>query len=166
MKRGQYIQKNCEILQEFNFCHPKTKYKINNIYNSHMTGSPLWNLFSRPVEMLYNSWNVSVRQMFGLDRRTHRYIIEPISGKHLKAILIRRFLMFIKRIEFSKKSTISHILKHVKFDCRSTTGNNLRNILLLSKKSKVDSLLPSDADLIKYQPIDESNMWRIGQIEE
>ena len=54
----------------------------------------------------------------------------------------------------------------MKFDCRSTTGNNLRNILLLSKKSKVDFLVPSDANFIKYQPIDETNLWRIGQIEE
>ena len=28
LKRGQYIQKNCEIIQEFNFCHPHTKFKI------------------------------------------------------------------------------------------------------------------------------------------
>ena len=37
MKRGKFLQRNCEILQECWFCHPKTKFFINNVYNSHMT---------------------------------------------------------------------------------------------------------------------------------
>ena len=45
MKRGIYIQRNCELNQEFSHCDPMTKMKTNHIYNSHMTGSPLWNLF-------------------------------------------------------------------------------------------------------------------------
>ena len=47
VKRAAFIQKNNEINQEFHFSHPNTKIKINSIYNSHFTGSCLWNLFSR-----------------------------------------------------------------------------------------------------------------------
>ena len=166
MKRGQYIQRNCELIQEFNFCHPRTKFKINQIYNSHMTGSQLWNLFSRPVEMLLNSWNVSIRQMFGLNMKTHRYIIEPISGRHLKSILKKRFLKFIEKVRHSRKSTLSHILKFVESDCRSTTGHNLRNILLLTQKNKISELDTMDAMSIQYHPIEEHDFWRINQIEE
>ena len=74
--------------------------------------------------------------------------------------------MFIERIRSSKKSRLSHILKHVENDCRSTTGLNLRNILLLTQKSKIDFLKPIDAETIMYHPIEEHNFWRIPQIEE
>ena len=46
IKQARYIDKNNELEQEFYFCHPQTKFKVNKIYNSHFTGSPLWNLFS------------------------------------------------------------------------------------------------------------------------
>ena len=131
-----------------------------------MTGCQLWNLFSRPVEMLLNSWNVSIRQMFGLNMKTHRYIIEPISRRHLKSILIQRFLKFIEKVRHSKKSTLSHILKFVENDCRSTTGHNLRNILLLTQKNKISELDTMDAMSIQYHPIEEHDLWRINQSEE
>ena len=53
-KRAAYIAKNNELVQEFYFAHPKTRLEINSIYNYHFTGSPLWNLFCRETEMLYN----------------------------------------------------------------------------------------------------------------
>ena len=166
LKRCQFIQKNCEIIQEFGYCHPKTISYINSVYNSHMTGSPLWNLFSKSVDMLYKSWNVSVRNMFGLNMKTHRYIIEPLSGTHLQSILIKRFLNFISKIRASKKSILNHILKHIEEDCRSTTGLNLRNILLLSDINRVHSLSPMVAQNIFYHQIEERDLWRIGAINE
>ena len=45
-KRARYISKNNEICQEFFFAHPRTKFKINQIWNSHWSGSVLWDLFS------------------------------------------------------------------------------------------------------------------------
>ena len=45
MKRVSFIQKNCEIQQEFFFAHPNTKLHIIQIYNCHFTGSPIWDLF-------------------------------------------------------------------------------------------------------------------------
>ena len=30
-----YIGKNNELLQEFSFAHPRTKFQINKIFNSH-----------------------------------------------------------------------------------------------------------------------------------
>ena len=44
-KRARYISRNMELIQEFSFAHPDTKLKVNQIYNYHFTGSPLWNLF-------------------------------------------------------------------------------------------------------------------------
>ena len=41
VKRARYIQKNNEINQEFYFAHPRTKFHLNCIYNSHFWGRPL-----------------------------------------------------------------------------------------------------------------------------
>lgn len=38
-KRAAYINKNNEICQEFYFAHPRTKFEINQIWNSHFSGS-------------------------------------------------------------------------------------------------------------------------------
>ena len=79
-KGAQFIQKNNEITQEFSFAHPIPKTKLNCIYNSHFNGSPMWDLFSREARMLEATCNVAIRKMFNLDRTTHRYLIEPLSG--------------------------------------------------------------------------------------
>ena len=134
-KRANYISKNNEIMQEFHFAHPKTKVYVNQIYNGHFPGSPLWDLFSREAEMLFNSWNRSVRIMFGVPLNTHRYFLEPLAGiQHLKFTLRSRFLGFITQIEKSHKILPKILLQMqiIKRDCRSITGSNLRNILLLT----------------------------------
>ena len=43
-KRVQYIQRNNELTQELSYAHSTSKKKINSIYNSHFTGSVLWDL--------------------------------------------------------------------------------------------------------------------------
>ena len=92
MKRRHFIQRNCELIQEFMPCHPRMMFEINKIYNTHFTGAPIWNLFGKEAEMFEKSWNVSVRNMLKLDRQTHKYFIEPISNSpHLKSILVKRF---------------------------------------------------------------------------
>ena len=69
------VQKNNELCQEFYFCHPTTKLKLNQIYNFSYTGCQLWDLFCREAIYLDNSFNVSVRIMLGLPVTTHRYLI-------------------------------------------------------------------------------------------
>ena len=66
IKRAQYIEKNCDLIQEFMFVHPQVKSKINMIYNSSFYGSILWDLASRNVKMLENSWSVSIRYMWDI----------------------------------------------------------------------------------------------------
>ena len=71
-KRAQYIQRNSELMQEFSYANSTTKTKINSIYNSHFTGSVLWDLFGHEAQMIYNTCNSSIRNMFRLDRTTRR----------------------------------------------------------------------------------------------
>ena len=129
-KRSQYIQRNNELTQEFSYAHSTTKTKINSIYNSHFTGSVLWDLFGREADMIYNTWNSSIRKMFRLDRTTHRYFIEPISKTpHIKTSLLKRFMNFTNKLMCSGKIAAKNLFNIKRNECRSTTGRNLRKIM-------------------------------------
>ena len=167
IKRATYIQKNCEILQEFFFAHPQTKLRINNTYNCHFTGSPFWDLFGQDALKLEKTWNVSVRQMFSLPRESHRYLIEPVSENlHLKKLLLLRFMSFLRQIKSSAKSVPKDLLRVIENDTRSTTGNNIRNILRLTQRVKIEDVSKHDIQNICYCPIPNNEEWRIPFIKE
>ena len=167
IKRANYINKNNDICQEFHFCHPVTKFHLNSVYNTSFTGSPLWNLFCREAEMLQNSWNTSFKIMFDLPYGTHRFFVEPVSGKnHLRSILLKRFLGFLKQIEKSPKVLPRILLNVVKHDASSTTGSNLRNILLLTDKAQVDELTTEDIDDLVYAEAKPEDKWKVALVQE
>ena len=119
--------------------------EVNQIYNYHFTGSPLWNLFSREAEMLENSYNLSVRCMFDIPRESHRYLVEGLTEKpHLKSTLIKRFLSFTEQIMKSPKKAIKDLYSTLKDDTQSVTGYNLRRIMLLVNKNTVDDTDSND----------------------
>ena len=135
VKRAAMIAKNAELNQEFHFGHPISRVRVNQIYNSHFTGSPLWDLFSKEAIMVENSWNRSMRIMMELPLRTHRYLLEPVVREnHLKLLLAKLFLGFINQIEKSPKSCMVQLLNKVKYDVRSTTGKNLRMLMFLTQR--------------------------------
>lgn len=110
MKRGQFISRNYELLQEFYFAHPSTKLQTVLLYNCHFTGSPIWDIFSPEVDTLSKSWNIAMRKVFDLPMTTHRYLLEPISeNDHLLKILIERFISFISQLEKSSKNVVKQL---------------------------------------------------------
>ena len=145
------IAKNVELNQEFSFGHPVSRVKINQIYNSHFTGSPLWNLSSKEAIMLQNSWNRSIRLMLDVPLRTHRYLLEPVARvDHVTLQLAKLFLGFVNQIKKSHKPLMVQLLDKVKYDVRSTTGKNLRMLMLLTKKTNVDQISKEDYKKIDY----------------
>ena len=105
--------------------------------------------------------------MWDIPRETHRYFLEPISEqKHVRFILYKRFLKFIKQIENSSKLAIKSLLKICKNDCRSITGKNLRRLMLMCDKDNIDHLKESDIDGLEYSPIPETETWRMNLLPE
>ena len=93
-KRARYINSNNELVQEFAYTSSDTKAFINRVFNSHAYGAVLWNLYGKEASMFFNSWSASIRKMYRIDRRTHRYLIEPVSGMQHKmrdSAMVRRF---------------------------------------------------------------------------
>ena len=166
-KRAQFIQKNNELLQEFSFAHHKTKIFINQIYNSSFYGSILWDFQSKEFQMLCNTWNIAVRIMLGLDRKTHRYFIEPLSGtRHLRYNLLKRFLGFTERLRTSNKHVVKKIFEYIKHDCESNTGNNLRSIMIECNAVHIDKISRSSIDKLIYQKIPTEDEWRLEFVKE
>ena len=134
MKNAKYVSKNIELNQEFNFAAEETKLVVNDIYNSSWYGSVLWDLFCPGAVKLESSWNRSIKIMLDLPQPTHRGLIEPISGKpHLKRVLLKRFLLMIEQIRKSKKPHLQMLLRLCEKNTNSTTGKNLRNIMLITR---------------------------------
>ena len=122
----------------------------------------MWDLFSKEAIMLENSWNTAVRLMYDLPLQTHRYFIEPISEvKHLKFVLLERFLGFIDQILKSRKNIPKHVLKYVMHDVRSVTGSNFRNIMLLTEKDTIEEIDIHDIKKLNYHKVTDENAWKI-----
>ena len=105
--------------------------------------------------------------MLDLPYATHRNLIEPLTGeKHVKLILIRRFLGFMEKITNSGKAALQMLMLEAKKDARSDTGSNYRNIMLLVDKTCVDDVHLEDSNLISYCKLEAHDSWKISQIKE
>jgi hypothetical protein len=145
VKRAKYIDQNNELIQEYSFAHAKTKFKMNLIFNSHFSGSQVWDLFSPECAMIEATWNRSITLMFDLPLQTHRYFMCPISeSQHVKHMLIKRFISFTQKLESSKKCSVRHLYRIVKNDAQTTPGSDIRNIQILIGRED-QKLIPIDA---------------------
>ena len=159
---------NNSLCQEFYFAHPESKVKVNNIYNGHWTGSQLWRFGSTELQKLEGTYkyNRSIKIMFDLPLATHRYFIEPLTGlPHVRRILASRFLKFINMIRSSDKKAVVELLDLVQSDVRTTTGHNLRSIMLEAGRHHIGELVAGNVD-IKYHEVSEDEAWRVDFLKE
>ena len=160
-KRAQYINRANELDQEFYFAHTSTRVLINNIFNTSFYGSQIWNLFDCEAVRVEKTWNVSQRNILRLPRNSHRCFIEPLSGtRRIWFALLKRFLNFVTMIASSTKR-LGSMLSVVKNDCRSTTGNNLRKIMLMLNKNNLDPIAKYDLSNLLYAKVPPDDEWKI-----
>ena len=161
-KRAQYINRVNELNQEFFFVHCSTRIMINNIFNTSFYGSQLWDLFSKEATRVEKTWNISQRTILRLPRSSHRYFIEPLSNtRHITFSLIKRFTNFIQKVADSSKYVLRRVLAAVKDDSRSTSGNNLRKIMLMVGKNAAEPVTHKDLKTLTYAPVPHNQEWKI-----
>ena len=98
-----------------------------------------------------SSYNRSVKIMLDLPFATHRYLIQPLSNEeHIRIVLVKRFLSFIDKVKNSGKPPLVMLLSDAMVDVRSTTGSNMRNIMLSVGKTSVKEVHKADGDRMKY----------------
>ena len=96
--------------------------------------------------------------MMDLPFDTHRGLIESLSGcEHIKRLFFKRFHQFILRIRSSKKPILRTLLSTIQYDTLSTTGKNLRGIMLLSNKCSIDEITVEDIGSFPYFPRPEED---------
>ena len=167
IKAAKYVSKNIELNQEFYFSHPRTKIEINKIWSTHFTGSPLWNLFSEGALKIESCYNKSQKCMLILPYATHRFLIEPLSNeKHIKLVLIERFVSFMERIERSGKLAIRMLKAEAIKDVRSTTGANYRGIMMLLGNMNVSKVTIQSIKHLKYRPVSDNDQWTVMMVKE
>jgi hypothetical protein len=104
--------------------------------------------------------------MLDLPQPTHRGLIEPISGKpHLKRVLLKRFLLMIEQIRKSKKPDLQMLLRLCEKNTNSTTGKNLRNIMLITKKQVIEDINSEDINSFPYFPRPDEDEWKLEMLE-
>ena len=165
VKAAQYINTTNAINQEFRFAHPYTKWKLNTIYNFHLTGCELWDHGSDEFGKFMSTIQKSFKIAFDLPYATHRYYYEAITKtQHPVLIIRRRFLNFIDMIRKSKKGTPKKLLEHIENDVRSTTGFNLRNIMLATDNVTIASIDVMKSDV--HVPVPEADSWKVIMVSE
>ena len=108
-----------------------------------------------------SSFNQGVKICFNLPVSTHRNIIEPVTkSMHIRKTLIARLLGFVHQIKSSDKRIPKLLLSHIIHDVRSTTGKNLRTILLQTRKNDVDELIRTDFRDVSYHPLSDDDKWK------
>ena len=73
--------------------------------------------FTMPAAMgatPFTSWNMELKEIWKLPYQTHRYFFEHLTPcRHLKVLLIKRFLKFVKSITDGQKSSCKLLLRTV-----------------------------------------------------
>ena len=166
-KRAQFINRNNELIQEFRFAHPRTIIRTNNIFNTSLYGCVLWDLFGKEANRLEKTWNVSQRLMLGLHRETHRFFIEPVSGtRHIIYHIYKRFVRFVSMMLKSKKAALRNLCCKLLKDCRSTTGKNIRRLMILFDCGTFRELEKSVVKAIPYVAAEEGEKWKIEALKD
>ena len=162
-KRGIFIGKTNSLLQEFGNVSPEIFLKLMNSFATSIYGSNLWDLFGKNCEKLYTSFNVAIRTILNIDRRTHRYLLEGMSESiHLKTMLLSRFVSFHQALRTSTKFPVRFLARLCENDLRTTHGKNLAEIARLCDKPV--ALLTSQIvkAKISYRHVPEDQEWRLG----
>ena len=170
MKRGKFVGKVNSLLQEFHFSNPSTLAELIKVYASSFYGSSLWNLISKDAERLYAAWNVSMRNIFQLDRRTHRFMIQPVTDVlHLKVTLLSRLVQFYKGLIKSKKFTVRFLARLQERDLRTVLGQTL-DYLVSECGLKAGELEKLTSSLVKrklrYVAIPVDMTWKVSMAKE
>ena len=171
VKRAIFIDGCHDLEEEFRRAQPQVQSKLLTLYNSSCYGSNTWNLYGEWARRLLVSWNVHLKLIWQLPHETHRYFFEHLTEcRHLKILLIRRFLKFASSILKGENRSCKLLLRTIFENSNSTTGKNIRNIELEADfkldlelmNLKIDKV----CDKISFADVPEAQLWRISAAKE
>ena len=84
----------------------------------------------------------------------------------MKILIMMRMTRFMKKLQMSMKQVLRQLIRLTMTNTQSVTGRNLRGILLLTQKSRVEDLDEDDVKNIQYHRLDDTEDWRVVTIKE
>ena len=163
LKRGQFIGKVNSLLQEFHFASLSVKLKLLNVFATSFYGSSLWDPFSSECEKLYRSWNVTVRNILNVDRKTHRFLIEAFSEGllHPKIMIASRLAQFYKSQYDSPKFVMRFLVRLTEGDFRTKFGTIINRLATECNCSIGDLNGRVVKSRMKYREVPKEELWRV-----
>ena len=163
-KRGEFIGKLHALRQEVGNQYPDVFMTLVSVYLSSLYGSNLWDLFSPSAERLYSTWNVTVKETFDLDVKTHKFISQNLSVKpHIRISLMKRFCKFYQKLKLSNKPEVRHLFQIQKGDMRSIFGRNCFNLCAEMDVSEINDI---QLNKISMPIIQDQDKWKIPFLKE
>ena len=170
LKRGKFVGKIHSLMQEFHFASESLRMKLLNTYTTSFYGSPLWDPLSGECDRIYRCWNVAVRKLFGVDRKTHRFLIEPLSESiHPKVILLSRMVGFYKAQIESPKFCVRFLVRLSEGDKRTVLGKTLDHLRTACGLAHDETMKLTPSLIkrsLKYMELPEDEKWRVPLLKE
>ena len=171
IKRAIFIDGAHYLLEEFRRVNPEIQSKLVTLYNSACYGSNTWNLFGEWSRKLQTCWNVNLKQIWSLPHQTYRYFFDHLTQcKHLKILLLKRFLTFIISILKGENSSCKFLLRTVSGNSNSITGHNIRNLEIESgipiDIQKLQLHIDNIIDSLYFQKTPPGESWRINALKD
>ena len=134
-KRSTFIQTCYNLNQEFAFANEEVRLRMLRLYNTAFYGSNTWLFSSQEVLKFGKTWNINLRILLDLPRNTHCWIVEDLTnGRHLRQMIMSRFLKYVKSVAKNKRDSVRCLYNICKDDIKTTTGSNIRTVLLETQK--------------------------------
>ena len=130
MRRGSFIGRCLEVQEAFHFATPDDTLGAVKLYCGDLYGGMLARLDSPAAIQLMNCWGVTVKDVWGVPRATHRVYARWLSGHHtsFKEDLLSRWVKYYQSLLSSHSPEVAVIARVAARDLRSTTGANNRLI--------------------------------------
>ena len=130
MRRGNFIGRCLEVQEAFHFATPDNTLAAVKLYCGDLYGGMLARLDSPAAVQLMNCWGITVKDVWGVPRATHRVYARWLSGPHssFREDLLARWVKFYQSLFTSPSPELAVIARVAARDLRSTTGANNRLI--------------------------------------
>jgi len=138
-KRSDLIRRFQYAMANYHGISSDVRTRIFDSYCVHLYGASSWALDDANVAKYKTAWNICIRKIWQIDRRTHRHLLPAISQITPVAEAIgRRFIGLYSTMLSSDNETVSQLVK-VTGAC--STSISARNRLLIFGSSQADEQL-------------------------
>ena len=132
-KRATFIADSTECRETFGFASPVEVLRAVKVYIGSHYGSNLWQLDSPIAEQYFSAWRTCVKLAWQVPRATHSYFVDHLLSSDLTSVrtdILSRYTKFIAGLHSSPSMEVSIMSRVVAGDVRTTTGLNLRLIMM------------------------------------